>query len=97
MPGATMASPRAPAPWARYLDGSRAFQSQTTAAMKTRKLLALLLIGTALLTCGGLFKILHWPGANAQMLVGAIVQTVMLVALALRLGTATGSASLLER
>ncbi len=65
--------------------------------MKTRKLLALLLIGTALLTSGGLFKILHWPGANAQFMLGAMVQTVMLVALAVKLGTAPEGASLLER
>lgn len=65
--------------------------------MKTRSILVVLLIGTALLTSGSLFKILHWMGANAQILVGALLQTAMLLMLALRLAAGRISLPALER
>ncbi|MBK9177748.1 MAG: hypothetical protein IPM46_15735 [Flavobacteriales bacterium] len=65
--------------------------------MKTRNILALLLLGTAILTNGGLFKLLHWPGANVQFLIGAMLQTVMLLVLALKLAKGPSMNPLLER
>ena len=50
--------------------------------MKTRTALLLLLIGYTLITSGGLFKIMHWPGANMQLLIGATIQVLALLALA---------------
>lgn len=50
--------------------------------MNTRTALALLLIGTAFVTSGGLFKVLHWPTANIQLVLGTLLQIVALVALA---------------
>lgn len=52
--------------------------------MSTRIALVLLLIGYALITAGGLFKIMHWPGANIQLLLGACVQVMALLALAMQ-------------
>lgn len=57
--------------------------------MKTRNILALLLVGTATLTCGGLFKTLHRPGANVQLLIGGKLQTAMLLVLAIKLAWPT--------
>ncbi|MCB9170316.1 MAG: hypothetical protein H6597_05450 [Flavobacteriales bacterium] len=51
--------------------------------MKTRPALAILLLSFALLTLGGLFKLLRWPGANIQLLVGTFMQVCALVALAI--------------
>ncbi|HRO99116.1 MAG TPA: hypothetical protein PLN54_06735 [Flavobacteriales bacterium] len=50
--------------------------------MNTRTALALLLIGTAIITSGGLFKVLHWPSANIQLMLGTMVQVVALLMLA---------------
>lgn len=58
--------------------------------MKTRNIVALLLLGTAILTNGGLLKLLHWPDANVQFLIGALLQTVMLLVLVLALKLAAG-------
>ncbi|MCB9170319.1 MAG: hypothetical protein H6597_05435 [Flavobacteriales bacterium] len=51
--------------------------------MKSRPALALLLISFAILAMGGLFKVLHWPGANIQLLLGTFLQVVALVSLAI--------------
>lgn len=50
--------------------------------MNTRTALALLLIGTAIITSGGLFKVLHWPSANIQLMLGTVMQVVALLTLA---------------
>lgn len=51
--------------------------------MKTRTALALLILGIAILTSGMLFKFLHWPSANIQVLLGSIVQITALLTLAI--------------
>lgn len=51
--------------------------------MKTRTALSLAFFALAVLTLGGLFKFLHWPGANAQVLLGASALAVALVGLGL--------------
>lgn len=65
--------------------------------MKTRSILVVLLIGTAMVSAGSLFKALHWMGANAQILVGALLQTAMLLMLALKLAAGRISLPALER
>lgn len=50
--------------------------------MNTRIAFAMSLVGLALLTLGGLFKFLHWPGANIQVLLGALLFAASLVGLA---------------
>lgn len=50
--------------------------------MKTRTAIALLLIGTAIITSGSLFKVLHWPSANIQLMLGTVMQVVALITLA---------------
>ncbi|MCU0318476.1 MAG: hypothetical protein MUE88_00140 [Flavobacteriales bacterium] len=49
--------------------------------MKTRTALLFVLAGYTVITTGGLFKIMHWPSANMQLLIGATVQAVGLLAL----------------
>lgn len=51
--------------------------------MDIRIAFSLALLGAALLVMGSLFKFLHWPGANIQVLAGALVLSVGLVALAI--------------
>lgn len=58
--------------------------------MKTRAALALVLISAAMLTVGGLFKLLHWPTANIQLLVGSLVHVVALLALAINVARGQG-------
>ncbi|MFT3886318.1 MAG: hypothetical protein QM724_13090 [Flavobacteriales bacterium] len=50
--------------------------------MKPRIALALVLVSAAMLTLGGLFKLLHWPTANIQLLLGTLVHVAALLALA---------------
>ncbi|MBK7382924.1 MAG: hypothetical protein IPI81_06240 [Flavobacteriales bacterium] len=52
--------------------------------MRTRTAFSLLLIGTAIVTGGSLFKVLHWPSANIQLLLGAMLQVAALLVLAYR-------------
>ena len=52
--------------------------------MKTRTATSLLLLGTAVITIGSLFKLLHWPTANIQLMIGAAFQSVGLITLAYR-------------
>lgn len=65
--------------------------------MKIRAALALVLVGSAMLTVGGLFKLLHWPTANIQLLLGTLVQVVALLALAAHVAHGRGLRELLER
>lgn len=51
--------------------------------MRTRIALSLLFLGTALLTFGGLFKLMHWPSADIQLMFGGLVQVTALIALAI--------------
>ncbi|HQV75599.1 MAG: hypothetical protein KBA60_06490 [Flavobacteriales bacterium] len=65
--------------------------------MKIRIALSLLLAGTAILTLGGLFKLLHWPTANIQLMIGALVQVVALFVLAVKIATTDGLPGMLNR
>ncbi len=65
--------------------------------MKTRIAISILLAGTAMLTIGGLFKLLHWPTANIQLMLGAMVQVVGLIALAVKMATTDGLPGMLNR
>lgn len=65
--------------------------------MKIRAALALALIGSAMLTVGGLFKLLHWPTANIQLLLGTLVQVISLLALAAHVARGRGLKELFER
>ena len=63
--------------------------------MNTRKALALVLCTAAVITSGGLFKVLHWPGANIQLLLGGTLHIIALFALAVQVmrgGTLGGGA-----
>lgn len=64
--------------------------------MSSRNALVLVLISSAILTVGGLFKLLHWPGANLQLLVGALVHVVALLALAINVARRQGLKELME-
>lgn len=64
--------------------------------MNTRIALSLTLIGIAVLTLGSLFKTLHWPGANLQILAGSMVLVVALVALAVNVARGHGFRGLVE-
>jgi hypothetical protein len=64
--------------------------------MKPRTALALVLVSTAMLTLGGLFKVLHWPTANIQLLLGAVVHVVGLLALAINVARRQGLKELVE-
>ena len=65
--------------------------------MKTRTALSLLFIGLAVLALGGMFKMLHWPSANIQLLLGTLAQVTALVALALNVSRRKNVKELLER
>ena len=52
--------------------------------MRTRTAVSILLIGTAVITLGSLFKVLHWPSANIQLMLGAVLQVSALLVLAYR-------------
>jgi hypothetical protein len=65
--------------------------------MKTRTALALLLIGTAIITSGGLFKIMHWPSANIQLVLGTLMQVAALLALAAKVRQGGDLNQLLEK
>lgn len=65
--------------------------------MKTRTALLLLLIGYTLITSGGLFKIMHWPGANMQLLIGATIQVLALLALTIEVIRHPSLRALLDR
>lgn len=61
-----------------------AFNCKTNVLMRTRTAVSLLLVGTAVITLGSLFKVLHWPSANIQLMVGAVLQVTALLVLAYR-------------
>lgn len=65
--------------------------------MKTRIALSLLLVGAAMLTTGGLFKFLHWPSANIQLLLGAFVQAFSLLVLAVKMARTERWKEVLDR
>jgi hypothetical protein len=65
--------------------------------MKTRTAIILLLSGYILLTTGGLFKIMHWPGANLQLLAGACIQVISLVTLIILVARNNSLRALLDR
>lgn len=64
--------------------------------MNTRFAFSTLLIGLAVLTLGSLFKFLHWPGANVQVLLGSLTFALGLVSLALNVARGRGLKGLLE-
>lgn len=51
--------------------------------MNTRAALSTLLFGFAVLTLGSLFKVLHWPGANVQIVLGSLLSALGLLGLAI--------------
>jgi len=65
--------------------------------MKTRIALSILLAGTSMLTFGGLFKLLHWPSANIQLMLGALGQGFALLVLAVKMAKTDGLKELLRR
>jgi hypothetical protein len=72
-------------------------QCRKQRTMKTRTAIILLLSGYTLITTGGLFKIMHWPGANMQLLVGACIQVIALITLVLQVARHNSLRDLLER
>lgn len=64
--------------------------------MKTRTAFALLFVSLALLASGSLFKVLHWPTANIQLLVGTLIQVTALITLALIVARSPRLKDLLE-
>ncbi|MCB0768874.1 MAG: hypothetical protein KDC00_00525 [Flavobacteriales bacterium] len=64
--------------------------------MKTRIALSLLLVGTAMITIGGIFKLLHWPTANIQLLFGTVVQASALLVLAVKVARTHALRTLLD-
>lgn len=65
--------------------------------MKTRTALSLLFIGLAILALGSLFKVLHWPSANIQLLLGTLAQVTALIALAINVSRRQNLKEMLER
>lgn len=65
--------------------------------MKTRVAISILLVGTAMLTFGGIFKLLHWPSANIQLLLGALVQVFALLVLAVKMARTQRWKEVLDR
>lgn len=63
--------------------------------MNNRIVLSIALIGIAVLIMGRLFKFLHWPGANVQILVGSVAVAAALVALAINVARGRGLKELL--
>jgi len=64
--------------------------------MKTRTAVALLFVSLALLASGGLFKVLHWPTANIQLLVGTLVHVTALASLAINVSRGQNLKELIE-
>lgn len=64
--------------------------------MNTRIALSLTLVGMAILTMGRLFKFLHWPGANIQLLIGSVVLVIALVALSVNVARGRGFRGMVE-
>jgi hypothetical protein len=64
--------------------------------MRTRIALSLLLVGTAMITIGGIFKLLHWPTANIQLLAGTLVQASALLVLAVKMARTEALRTLLD-
>jgi len=50
-----------------------------------------------MLTFGGLFKLLHWPSANIQLMLGALGQGFALLVLAVKMAKTDGLKELLRR
>jgi hypothetical protein len=65
--------------------------------MNTRTAVALLLIGTAIISSGGLFKVLHWPSASIQLMLGTLMQVVALLTLAANVLRSGSLRQVLER
>lgn len=65
--------------------------------MKTRTAVALLFVSLALLASGSLFKVLHWPSANIQLLLGTVLQVTALITLAFIIARSSRLKELLEQ
>lgn len=65
--------------------------------MNTRASIVLLLLGTSILISGSLFKVLHWPSANIQLLLGSVLQSVSLIMLAIKVARGNVSFAFLDR
>ena len=64
--------------------------------MKTRTAVSLLFVSLALLASGSLFKVLHWPSANIQLLLGTVVHVTALITLATTVARRQSLKELLE-
>ncbi|MBL7953461.1 MAG: hypothetical protein JNJ91_00375 [Flavobacteriales bacterium] len=64
--------------------------------MKTRTAVSLLFVSLALLASGSLFKVLHWPSANIQLLVGTVLHVTALITLATMVARRQSVKELLE-
>ncbi len=64
--------------------------------MKTRTAVSLLFVSLALLASGSLFKVLHWPSANIQLLAGTVVHVTALITLATMVARRQSVKELLE-
>jgi hypothetical protein len=53
--------------------------------MKNRQILIVFLIGLVVTTVGGLFKIMHWPGASLMLIVGMTFEALAIVLLIAKL------------
>lgn len=63
--------------------------------MNIRKAFAFVLCTAAIITSGGLFKVLHWPGANVQLLLGGTLHIIALLTLAVQVMRGRGPKELL--
>lgn len=80
----------------RYLPVPIAFIPSNHIPMNTRIAFSTTLIGLAVLTLGSLFKFLHWPGANIQVLLGSMAFALGLVLLAINVARGRGFRRLVE-
>lgn len=53
--------------------------------MKSRSLIAVLLIGIVFSIAGGLFKVMHWSGASIALITGAFIKVIALIWLIIKL------------
>lgn len=54
--------------------------------MKLRIVLSLAILSAIIVVIGGIFKLLHWIGAESILLIGLVSVTVSLLVLMLKLG-----------
>src|SRR5262245_57330912 len=74
----------------RYLKREVTFRSQDPNTMKTYKARSLVLLSAVMLTIGGSFKLMHWPTANIQLALGALVLVIAFLVLAINVARRRG-------